>query len=397
MYPTRVGDHKKSTKRFPGRPKGHIGQTRPKPKAPDLILGPPKKHTCDHCKATLNEPVHVGHHIIEEIPNRQTRQVIDFLEFEYKCPSCNAYSSVRHPDCPSDGIFGVNALTQTTLMKFEERLPFEKVAQQMESQFGLSMTTASAFDITRRVSQYLRPQYFSILARVRAANIVNVDETGIKVDGKNHWLWTFVTQTDTLYVIRKSRGKKVLEEILGKDFDGYLGCDGWKSYANFTDKLQRCWAHLLREAQWISEHCDEAKGLHPALKRLFGELTDFLVGDPPLRVRSKLVANGKRRLGYLLNKRYESKEAKRFVQKIRNGFDHWFTFLLVPGLEPTNNLAERALREPVVQRKIMGTLRNEKGTRIYETMMTLLATWKRQGFNTFDKMADCLTAAWSKS
>src|SRR4030042_2832286 len=163
MYPTRNGDHKKSTKRFPGRPKGHKGTTRQKPKAPDIIKEPQKKHTCNHCGAALAEPVHVVHRIVEEIPNRQTRQVIDFLEFEYKCKCCNTSLSARHPDCPPDGIFGKNALIQTTLMKFGQRLPFEKVSTQMESQFALPMTAASAFDITRRVSQYLRPRYFAIL------------------------------------------------------------------------------------------------------------------------------------------------------------------------------------------------------------------------------------------
>ena len=67
------------------------------------------------------------------------------------------------------------------------------------------------------------------------------------------------------------------------------------------------------------------------------------------------------------------------------------------GLEPTNNLAERALKEPVVQRKIMGTLRNEKEIVIYETMMSLLATWSKQELDTFDQMRSSLIQAWTKS
>ena len=281
-------------------------------------------------------------------------------------------------------------------MKFGERLPFEKICQQMESQFGLPMTPASALDITRRVSEYLRPEYEAIMERVRRTKVVNVDETSEKVDGKNHWLWVFTTEADTFFAIRQSRGKKVLDEVLGKDFEGYLGCDGWKSYSNFTDKLQRCWAHLLREAEWLAEHCEEAKPLYLALKRLYADLVDSLVGDPPLSQRKKLQAAAKRRLQYWLEKDYESKEAKRFIEKVHNGFDHWFTFVIVPGLEPTNNRAERALKEPVVQRKIIGTFRNGKGIRIYEAMMTLLATWKQQGLNPYQAMAESLTASWSR-
>jgi transposase len=397
MYPTRNGDQNKSTKRFPGRPKGHAGSTRLKPTIPDIIKEPEKKHACDHCGAVLKEPIHVEHHRIEEIANPHPKQVIDFLEFEYKCDVCNTYASARHPDCPPDGIFGKNALIQTTLMKFEERLPFEKISSQMENQFSLPMTAATAFDITRRVSHYLRPQYDTVLADVRSARIVNIDETSVKVDGKKYWLWVFVASNNTLFVIRKSRGKNVLDEILGKNFEGHMGCDGWKSYSNFTNRLQRCWAHLLREAEWLSERCEEGKRLYLALKRLFVDLTGSLVGDPPLSVRRRLKVKGERRLRYWLNKQYKSDEAKRFVGKVRNGFDHWFTFVMVPGLEPTNNRAERALKEPVVQRKIIGTFRNGKGTQIYETMMTLLATWKQQGLNPYNAMADSLVIAWSKS
>jgi transposase len=395
MYPTRNGDHAKNQKRFPGRPKGHKGTTRPKPKTPDIIIQPEEKTTCNQCGAPLQE-TQIKHHIVEEIPTQQPRQVIDFLEFKYKCTSCNASASARHPDCPPDGIFGKNALIQTTLMKFEQRLPFEKISEQMEQEFALPMTPASALDVTRRVSEYLRPKYDATVKQVRAASVINVDETGVKVDGRNYWLWVFVAASCTLFVVSKSRGKKVLLQVLGRDFKGYIGCDGWKSYANFTCRLQRCWAHLLREAKALAQDCEEAGPLYLALKQLHTDLQASLVGDPPLLVRRKLKANAERRLRYWLKKEYESKEVKQFIGKVRNGFDHWFTFVVVPDIEATNNRAERALREAVVQRKIMGTFRNEKGTQIYETMMTLTATWKQQGLNSYDTMAKSLTEAWAE-
>ncbi|MHA1579872.1 MAG: IS66-like element ISArch15 family transposase, partial [Candidatus Freyarchaeota archaeon] len=61
---------------------------------------------------------------------------------------------------------------------------------------------------------------------------------------------------------------------------------------------------------------------------------------------------------------------------------------------PTNNRAERALREHVVQRKIMGTLRNEKGTFVHETIMTLLATWKQRGLDPSETLAATLSLKW---
>ncbi|RZN44054.1 MAG: IS66 family transposase, partial [Methanosarcinales archaeon] len=67
---------------------------------------------------------------------------------------------------------------------------------------------------------------------------------------------------------------------------------------------------------------------------------------------------------------------EKLIGKIENGFEYWFTFVTYPGVEPTNNRAERAqIAGHVFQRKIIGTLRNEKGTSIHERIMTVLATW----------------------
>jgi len=80
----------------------------------------------------------------------------------------------------------------------------------------------------------------------------------------------------------------------------------------------------------------------------------------------------------------------RCIKDDTHTLDFWyvftFTFVTHPGVEPTNNRAERALREHVAQRKIVGTLRNRKGTSIHERIMTVLATWVQQGLNSFQMM-----------
>ena len=387
---------RKNGPRFPGRPKGHKGVTRPKPQ-PDIVLEPPRKTRCEDCGSPLGEPSLVGHRIVEEISNPAPRQVIDFLEHGYTCTWCGEYTASRHPDCPPLGRFGKNALVQATLLKFQDRLPHVKACEALERTYGLTVTPATLLNITHRAARWLRPEYTAVKERIRNADVVYIDETGEKVDGKKHWLWCFTTDTDTLAVIRKSRGKGVLEEILGMDFGGFIVCDGWGSYPSFTDRIQRDWAHLLREANCLAEHVDEAKPLTRALHRLYRDLDTALLEDPPPEVRARIAGNAKRRLRRWLGKEYGDVEVKRFVKKMRNGFDYWFTFVSVPGMEPTNNRAERALKEHVVQRKIMGTFRNGKGTWTYETIMTMLATWKQRGLDPSKAMAESLTRAWTKS
>jgi len=67
------------------------------------------------------------------------------------------------------------------------------------------------------------------------------------------------------------------------------------------------------------------------------------------------------------------------------GLDHWLTFVGEPAVSPTNNAAESALREPVVLRKIIGTLRNDRGMFVHETFLSLLATWRQQGRNPYEE------------
>jgi transposase len=192
-----------------------------------VVVEPPLKDRCTCCGSPLGEPCYVGHRIVEEISNPAPRQVLDYLSYEYECSECGSRTSARHPDCPPTGWLGKNVLVQATLMKFEERLPHVKASEALERTYGLSVTPATVLDITNRVAGWLRPEYTRILQRIRSAPVVYVDETGARMDGRRHWVWVFTTQTDTLVVVRESRGKKVLKEVLGKDFKEVIVCDGW--------------------------------------------------------------------------------------------------------------------------------------------------------------------------
>jgi len=379
---------------YPGRPKGCAGRTRQNPK-PDLTLKA-EADRCPHCGAPLGEPSSVKRRIVEEIPIPKPKQVIEFLEASYDCSRCGRHVVARHMDCPPEGRFGKNVYVQTTLLKYEERLPLRKVQATLERQ-RLTVTPSTVLEILRRAAVWLRPEYERILQRIRTADVVYTDETGLKVDGRQHWIWAFTTDNGTFVAIRRSRGKKVLKEILDEGFKGILVCDGWKSYPNFTSRIQRCWAHLLREARHLAERIDEAKPLSEALHELYSRFKDPPQDKPPPEEAARLVEDAKTVMNRWAARPYKSDEVRRFAGKIRNGTDHWFTFTTNPGVEPTNNRAERALREHVVQRKIIGTLRNQKGTFIQETITTLLATWKQQELNTTEMLANTLSLKWQNS
>ena len=384
-----------SKKRFPGRPKGYPGSTRPKPE-PDVVIAPDWE-SCGKCGAPLPPPEVVDHHIVEEIFNPSPRTVIDYLELGGECKTCGTYNVVVHPECPPVGRFGKNVYIQTTLHRFEERLPLLKMGSAFE-RYGLKISAPTELELLWRSSNWLRPEYEQVLAAIRASQVMYMDQTGIKVDGANYWIWAFVTKSETLFAIRGTKSRKVLDEIL-RNWQGTLVCDGLRSHHSFANdnpavKIQRCWAHLLKESREIGEKYVEARALDKGLHRIFDRLKKALEKEPPPSERARLARNAKRAMRRLINKQYGKVKVRKFVEKIRKGYPYWFTFVTVPGVEPTNNVAERALRELVIQRKIMGTLRNEKGTRIFETLPTLLATWKQRGLNLQESLSNALGKAW---
>jgi transposase len=374
----------------PGRKIGHEGVTRLQAK-PDRQVEVTADR-CPDCGTELGEPIRIESKIIEELPEPQPIVVTEYRIAHYTCPYCHREVAAVDSGCPSEGRFGNNTIAQTTLLKYEDRLPHRKIQNAMGRIFGLNMSPATILDLTRRAADAVQSQYDSILNRIRNAPILYVDETSIHVQGKLHWIWTFATLSETFFVIRKSRGMKVLLEVLTRRFKGIIVCDGWKSYPKFTKSLQRCWAHLLRESKELAEKIEEAVPLHNALKELYEELNSKLESDPPTEVRWDLWNAAQAILQYWIRKEYASDKVKKLIGKISNGFEYWFTFIVHPGVEPTNNRAERALREHVVLRKIMGTLRNGKGTSIHESIMTVLATWEQEGLNKFQMLRSCLSS-----
>jgi len=384
IFPVR----EKSSSGKRGRPKGCPGSTR-KFRKPDRTINLTAKK-CPYCHEKLGKPDRIESKIIEDLPRPKQTIITEFLQGFYTCPHCGKRVETKHDDLPDSGSFGNNTLTQVSLMKFQDRLPYRKIQEALERQYGLKIAPASILDFTKRVSDKLEKTYNQIIFKVRVSKYAYVDETGLKVDGKKYWVWIFVTAAETLALIRKSRGGDVLEKVLGMDYGGIIICDGWRVYPKFTNNLQRCWAHLLRESDFIGRREEEGRKLSDKLHRFYRNLNELLDSDPPGNERKAIKMNAEKNLKEILREKYKSERVVKFINKIKNGMNHWFTFVTNPMIEPTNNIGERGLREFVVQRKIIGTLRNEKGTQIYERLMTCIGTWKQQGLNTREELLSCL-------
>jgi transposase len=389
--PPSVATLKKKKERTPsgkkrGAPKGHRGATRIVPPPEEIV--DVRATRCPKCNGHPGKPVSTESRVVEDIlPPRELRvKVTQYDLHGYRCQHCGNEFSTRHERCPQVGTIGPALLVLIAMLKFYLRGPIRRVQRFLDQMCGFDLSTKGVHDVLLRVAEACRGEYDRTLAKVRAAKWCYIDETGMKVLGKLHWLWIFRTDGgDVLVAIRPSRGRNVLEEILGKDFVGPAVADGWRAYGHIV-ALQRCWAHLIRVVDDLEEVSDAGKGLSGEIHAKFKDLKGFLDGNPSMEERGCRKAELDAGMEALVARYSSIGELEKAVTYISNGLGHWHTCLLYPGMEPTNNLGEQAMREHVIYRKIIGCFRSENGSQSYQYISSALATWRLQDKNMFEEL-----------
>ena len=80
----------------------------------------------------------------------------------------------------------------------------------------------------------------------------------------------------------------------------------------------------------------------------------------------------------------DTPNGQRMAKRFRQHGESYFTFITTEGMEPTNNLAEQAIRFVVIDRLITQGTRSENGQRWCERIWTAIATCTRQGRSVFE-------------
>src|SRR3989339_2266798 len=368
-----------------GKQTGYKGATRKQKEPTDFVNS--FDNVCSQC-SKHNEPKEIKQKVYEEIPDPQQTKIIKVQWGVYDC-KCGHHWESKPAEVPNKGLFGKNMQTQITLLRFDDRLPLRKTISAIERQYKTTLTSKAVYDVTKRVADKATSEYEKIKHKIRRATHLHIDETKIKIQGVTYWLWIFRSQKNVFFVIHKKRNRTVLDEILGYHYAGIIICDGLSAYEEYTKYLQRCWAHILRETKEMAEKYEDAKPMHQWMKDLFAVVKSASVKDPPDK-RQRMYNQCIQEMKWLIEKFSSYKHLAKVVTTIKNGLYFWFTRISHPQIEPTNNNGERSLREIVVIKKIMGTLRNQDGADILAKMMTLISTWRLNGINPFYSLREII-------
>ncbi len=204
----------------------------------------------------------------------------------------------------------------------------------------------------------------------------------------------------TVFSIAKSRGGGVLKGLLGEEFAGIVTSDRWTAYL-WLGVLRRqvCWAHLKRDFQGLVDRGGAAKAVgEPALAlvaRLFAAW--HAARDEPAAWASLLASmqpiQDEFRTLLETGQRSPSANAAGLCRALLVLWPALWTFVTVPGVEPTNNAAERAIRPAVLWRKQSLGTQTEAGNRFVARMLTVATTCKQQQRGLLDYLTAACTAA----
>ena len=279
------------------------------------------------------------------------------------------------------------------------RMPRRVVEAFLEHVLGLSMSLGSTQKCWEVASAAVAQPCEELEKQLKNEPVLNSDETGWRNNGEKRYLWVLVARGFVFFTVAKTRSSEVLIHLLGAVFAGILCHDRFSAYFKYHQGLaQLCWAHLKRNILGIQDFakttdaqrfCRDALALYASLFRLWRKFQSGLIDRSQLILRS--IPLQKR--WFTLAERYldsNDKEVRNLATALFQHCGRLFTFLERPGVEPTNNCSEQALRIAVQLRKIVFGNRSARGEVATARLLTVTQTCRMQGRNALQYLTEAI-------
>lgn len=397
------GEPKQNPKQPGRKPGADYGRRacRPAPRRVDECIAVPLPKRCCDCGGVV-EFQRIEPQYQEEIVRRTLVRRFDIAIGQ--CRNCQRHIQGRHELQTSDALgaaavqLGPEALTLAALMNKQMGLSLGHTTEVLQAGFGLEASRSGICRALARMGAKAAPSYQGLIVAARRSEVNHLDETGWRVAGRPQWLHVAVAEQVTVYAILPGRGFEQLAHIVGAAYEGFLGHDGWLAYYRFENENvyhQSCLAHLLRRSREMARMLSPtAAGFPLAVKDLLQRalaLRDRYAEEEISR-RGLAVATGRleAELDRLLQKPYRCGANVRLANHLWHERPWLFSFLHCPGLDATNNAAERALRPLVIGRKVWGGNRTWNGARVQQILGSVLRTCRQQGKDAFARLVGLL-------
>jgi transposase len=316
------------------------------------------------------------------------------------CPHCRrTHHATVPPEVERAGLVGPRLSALIAWLKGAGHCSFSTTARFCRDVLGLNLSRGQLAKVLGKAGVAMQPAYEALAARLPQESCLNVDETGHKENGDGLWTWVFRARFFTLFKIDPSRGSEVLIETLGRQFAGVLGCDYFSAYRKYLGegnvRVQFCLAHLIRDIKFLLELPDPVTANYG--RRLLAELRQLFHvihrrETLPAAQFQRALAQARDRVLKVGKRAPPRREAENLADRFRRYGAAYFRFITTPGLEPTNNLAEQAIRFVVQDRHVTQGTRSPRGRRWCERIWTATATCVQQHRSVFDYLHQTIVA-----
>jgi transposase len=298
------------------------------------------------------------------------------------------------------GLVGPRLSALAAYQKGDCHMSYSTIQRFWNEVLGLPISRAQLVNVIQKASAAFAEPYAELREALVQEPYVGADESGHNDWGDRLWTWCFRGARFTVFHIAPSRGSEVLKAILTETFGGVVGSDYFSAYHKYLADcgvlVQFCWAHLIRDIRFLAEQTDKslarwAEKLLLWIRKLF----DTWHRAEPLTEAGFARSMDRIRRGFLkaVRRPPPRSEAQTLADRFRGGHaDNYFLFLTTPGIEPTNNQTEQAIRHIVIDRHITQGTRGQRGQRWCERVWTVIATCRQQGRRVFRFFCNALNA-----
>jgi transposase len=340
-----------------------------------------------------------GRHQISELPPISVI-LVEHRTHRLRCPECRGKTTAGLPDGIGGSAFGPNLQAAVVTLTARNRISRRDMTELARELFGIQLSTGAVDAICQRASEALADPHARLQDWVLGQGVLHVDETGWRTAGDSRALWTATNTAAALFQIAEHCNREQFDELIG-GYPGIIVSDRWPGFEHLDpNHRQVCWSHLQRDFRRHSEGLSEQKD--------FGEQGLVLTGrvfaawrayqhdhhDPqqlnadikPIQAQLRqLLENASR-------KSPRTRRHRRFANNLIKVWPALWTFATVNGVEPTNNPAERALRGPVIHRKLSHGTRSNDGERFAERVLSAAATCRLQHRSLLAYLRELITA-----
>ena len=393
----------------PGGQTGHKGNTLHMVETPDLIYTHQATH-CHQCGLTLDGPGRVvSKRQVFDLPAPRL-WVEEHQLMAHQC-RCGCEATGQFPTNITAPVqYGSRIQAQSVLLNVDYRIPFAKVRQFWADLTGYAYNPATLISTQIALSEQLAPIEAQIKEQLKAAHVCHVDETGVRVEGKLHWLHVASNESYTHLFVHPKRGKDALlceQSVFGACLNWTVH-DCWKSYFSVgKGRHGLCGAHLLRELTGLIEGGSEwAKRMHRFLLEAYKASRHGPIGpleavhwracywqvceqadEEELAPLVFFKANG-------TTGRTVRSKGRNLLDRLILHQDAVLAFAFEEGVPFTNNQAERDLRGVKVKQRVSGCFRSASGAAIYARISGFISTMRKQGRNVVGELANVLTGGF---